>query len=152
MQTGNTTTMNINQTDRLDGVRTRRILAFLVDYTLVALLTGMAAIVVFFVGILTLGLAWLLYFVLAPLVAMAYVGLTMGGPRQATPGMQFFSIRIERDDGLMVDPWLAILHGVLFWVLHVVTSFIFLVVSLFSERKRLIQDILLGTQVVRSDI
>ncbi len=152
MQTGNTTTMNINQTDRLDGVRTRRILAFLVDYTLVALLTGMAAIVVFFVGILTLGLAWLLYFVLAPLVAMAYVGLTMGGPRQATPGMQFFSIRIERDDGLMVDPWLAILHGVLFWVLHVVTSFIFLVVSLFSERKRLIQDILLGTQVVRSAI
>lgn len=152
MQTGNTTTLHLNDADRLDGVRTRRILAFLVDYAIVALLTVLAGIAVFFVGILTFGLGWVLYFVLAPLVAMAYVGMSMGGPKQATPGMQFFSIRIEREDGRMVDPWLAILHGVLFWVFHIVTSFVLLAVSLFSEKKRLLQDILLGTIVVRSDV
>ncbi|MCB1416383.1 MAG: RDD family protein [Nitratireductor sp.] len=137
---------------RLEGVRTRRVLAFIVDYLIVAVLTMIAMVAVFFIGILTFGLGWLLYFVLAPLVAMAYVGSTMGGPAQATPGMQFFSIRIERDDGAPVDFFLAILHGVIFWVAHITLTPFLLVVALFSERKRLVQDILLGTSVVRSDI
>lgn len=151
MNTGSTT-INMNDLDRLDGVRTRRILAFLVDYLIVALLTFAAGVAVFFVGILTLGLGWLLYVVLAPLVAMAYVGLTMGGPNQATPGMNFFALRIEREDGQLVDPWLAILHGVIFWVAHIILTPFLLVVSLFSAKKRLIQDILLGTLIVRSDV
>ncbi|MCO5134543.1 MAG: RDD family protein [Phyllobacteriaceae bacterium] len=137
---------------RLEGVRTRRVLAFIVDYLIVAVLTMIAMVAVFFIGILTFGLGWLLYFVLAPLIAMAYVGSTMGGPAQATPGMQFFSIRIERDDGVPVDFFLAILHGVIFWVAHITLTPFMLLIALFSERKRLIQDILLGTAVVRSDI
>jgi len=137
---------------RLEGVRTRRVLAFIVDYLIIAVLTMIAMVAVFFIGILTFGLGWLLYFVLAPLVAMAYVGSTMGGPAQATPGMQFFSIRMERDDGAPVDFFLAVLHGVIFWVAHITLTPLLLVVALFAERKRLIQDILLGTSVVRSDI
>lgn len=137
---------------RLEGVRTRRVLAFIVDYLIVAVLTMIAMVAVFFIGILTFGLGWLLYFVLAPLIAMAYVGSTMGGPAQATPGMQFFSIRIERDDSAPVDFFLAILHGVIFWVAHITLTPFMLLIALFSERKRLIQDILLGTAVVRSDI
>ncbi|MCB1417313.1 MAG: RDD family protein, partial [Nitratireductor sp.] len=69
-----------------------------------------------------------------------------------TPGMQFFSIRIERDDSAPVDFFLAILHGVIFWVAHITLTPFMLLIALFSERKRLIQDILLGTAVVRSDI
>ena len=137
---------------RLEGVRTRLVLAFIVDYLIVAVLTMIAMVAVFFIGILTFGLGWLLYFVLAPLIAMAYVGSTMGGPAQATPGMQFFSIRIERDDSAPVDFFLAILHGVIFWVAHITLTPFMLLIALFSERKRLIQDILLGTAVVRSDI
>lgn len=137
---------------RFEGVRTRRVLAFIVDYLIVAVLTMIAMVAVFFIGILTFGLGWLLYFVLAPLIAMAYVGSTMGGPAQATPGMQFFSIRIERDDSAPVDFFLAILHGVIFWVAHITLTPFMLLIALFSERKRLIQDILLGTAVVRSDI
>ena len=137
---------------RLEGVRTRRVLAFIVDYLIIAVLTMIAMVAVFFIGILTFGLGWLLYFVLAPLVAMAYVGSTMGGPAQATPGMQFFSIRMERDDGAPVDFFLAVLHGVIFWVAHITLTPFLLVVALFSDRKRLVQDILLGTSVMRSDI
>lgn len=136
---------------RYGGVRTRRVLAFIIDYLIVALLTVAAAAVVFFLGIITLGIAWLLYAVLAPLVAMAYIGLTMGGPAQATLGMQFFAIRIERMDGARVDMPLAILHGVLFWVAHVALTPLLLAVSLFSARKQLVQDILLATVVVRAD-
>jgi len=137
---------------RLEGVRTRRMLAFIVDYLVIAALTFVAGVVVFFLGILTLGLGFLLYLVLAPLVAMAYVGFTMGSEAQATPGMQFFAIRIEREDGQRVDPFLAVLHGVIFWVAHVVLTPFLLVLSLFSSKKRLAQDMLLGTYVARSDI
>jgi len=151
MDTGSTT-INMNDLDRLDGVRTRRILAFIFDYVIVALLTLLAGVAVFFIGILTLGLGWLLYAILAPLVAMTYVGLTMGSASQATPGMNFFALRIEREDGQLVDPWFAILHGVIFWAAHIILTPFLLVVSLFSTKKRLIQDILLGTVIIRSDV
>lgn len=137
--------------ERLESVRTRRVLAFLVDYALIGVLTFVAGIVVFFLGILTLGLGWLLYPVLALLIAVFYVGSTMGGPRQATWGMDFFSLRIERVDGRPVDFITAVVHGMIFWVAHVTFTPLMLLVSLFTERKQLVQDILLGTVIVRSD-
>jgi uncharacterized RDD family membrane protein YckC len=137
---------------QLDNVRTRRVMAFLFDYAVILCLTLLAGIVVFFLGILTLGLGWLLYGILVPLVAIAYVGLTMGGSQQATIGMQFFSLRIYRDDGAQIDPFLAILHSVIFWAVHIVFTPFMLAVSLFSSRKRLAHDILLGTAIMRSDV
>ena len=136
---------------QLDGVRTRRVLAFLVDYAIVLTLVLVAGVVVFFLGILTLGLGWLLYPVLGLVVALIYVGVTMGGPNQATPGMRMFSIRIQRDDGGTVDGITAVVHAIIFWVAHVTLTPILLIVSLFSAKKKLIQDILLGTVIVRSD-
>jgi len=46
---------------------------------------------------------------------------------------------------------LAVVHAVIFWAAHVIFTPLMLLVSMFSEKKRLIQDILLGTVVVRSD-
>ena len=137
--------------ERLESVRTRRVLAFLLDYAIVGLLVVLAGVAVFFLGILTLGLGWLLYPVLALLIAVLYVGTTMGGPRQATWGMDFFSLRIERADGRPVDFITAVVHGMIFWVAHVTLTPLLLLVSLFTERKQLVQDILLGTVIVRSD-
>ena len=137
--------------ERLEGVRTRRMLAFLFDYAVVILLACIAALVVFFLGILTFGLAWLLYSVLWVLVVLAYVATTMGGPQQSTLGMRFFSLRIEREEGGRVDGITAMAHTVLFWVIHILGTPFMLLVSVFSAKKRLLQDILLGTIVVRSD-
>ncbi|MEZ5872623.1 MAG: RDD family protein [Nitratireductor sp.] len=137
--------------ERLESVRTRRMLAFVLDYALVGLLTFLGGIAVFFLGIITLGLGWLLFPVLALAIATFYVGSTMGGPRQATWGMDFFSLRIERLDGRPVDFITAVVHGMLFWVAHVTFTPLMLVVSLFNTRKQLIQDILLGTVILRSD-
>lgn len=140
------------QPGRLEGVRSRRILAFILDYLIVGLFSIAVGISVFLLGIITLGAGWLLYFVLVPLVAITYVGLTLGGPNQATIGMQFFALRLERLDGGGVNASLAILHSILFWVAHVMLTPLMLAVSLFSTKKRLIQDILLGTVIVRSDV
>jgi uncharacterized RDD family membrane protein YckC len=138
-------------TRRLEGVRTRRMLAFLIDYTIVGVLWLVALAPVFLLGILTLGLAWLLYPVLGALIALLYVGTTMSGPRQATWGMSFFSLRIERLDGSRIDFMTAVVHAVLFWAAHIVFTPLLLVVSLFTQKKQLIHDVLLGTVIVRSD-
>lgn len=147
---GNTNANHAIDVSLLDGVRSRRIMAFLLDYVIIAVLSMIAHVVVGILGILTLGLAWLLYVVLIPLVAIAYIGLTLGGPKQATPGMQFFAIKLIRLDGGRIDGFLAILHSIFFWVAHVTLTPFMLLVSLFSSKKRLIQDVLLGTVVIRS--
>lgn len=134
-----------------DGVRTRRVMAFLIDYALVIALCIPAAVVVFFLGILTLGLGFFLYGVLFLLVAVPYVGFTLGGPAQATPGMRAMGIRLERLDGGRIDFFLALVHSVLFWALNAVLTPLILLATLVLDRKQALHDRLLGTVIVRSD-
>lgn len=134
-----------------DGVRRRRMMAFLIDYAIVLLLLIPVSIIVAFVGIITLGLGWMLFGVLTPIVAVIYVFATMGSHRQATLGMRAMSIRLERLDGGRVDGVLAVVHSVLFWAGNVVLTPLILLASLFLDRKRTLHDLLLGTVVIRAD-
>ncbi|MEK1852229.1 MAG: RDD family protein [Phyllobacterium sp.] len=143
-------------TNRLDdwrmyqGVRTSRIFAFLIDYLIVFLLCIPVAILIAILGVATLGLGWTLYGIMFPAVALAYVATTMGGPRQATKGMQMMGLKLERLDGQKVDSLLAVVHTVLFWGLNVVLTPLILLATLFLDRKRTVHDLLLGTVVVRA--
>ena len=100
-------------TNRLDdwrlyqGVRTSRIFAFLIDYVIVFFLCIPVAILIAIIGVATLGLGWILYGIMFPVVALAYVATTLGGPRQATKGMQMMGLKLERLDGQKVDGLLA---------------------------------------------
>ena len=134
-----------------EGVRTRRVVAFVIDYLIIALLLIPFAIIVFLLGIITLGLGWMLFSVLGPAVALAYVWNTLGGPNQATVGMRMMNIRLERLDGQPTDGMLAIVHSVLFWAGNVVLTPLILLATLFLDRKRTLHDLLLGTVVTRSD-
>ncbi|WP_062212254.1 RDD family protein [Aureimonas sp. AU12] len=131
------------------SVRTRRVFSFLADYTLVLLLCVPVFFVVTLLGVVTLGLGWLLYGAIFPIVAIPYVAFTLGGSAQATPGMRMFDLRLERLDGGRVDPAFAVLHSVLFWAGNVLTSGFIVLVALFTPRKQLVQDLLLGTVVTR---
>jgi len=135
----------------LDGVRTKRILAFLIDYLMVGILVTIAAVIIFFVGFITLGAGWLLYAILVPLVALSYVAWTMGGPKQATWGMQMMSIKLARYDGQSIDWMTALVHAVLFWATTVIFAPL-LLAPLFLEHKRMLHDLAMGTLVVRSDV
>lgn len=134
-----------------DGVRSRRVFAFLIDYALVALMLVPAAILVAILGLATLGVGWMLYGILVPLVALSYVWLTMGGPKQATVGMQMMGIKLARLDGTAIDGLTAVVHSVLFWAGNVVLTPLILLSTLFLDYKRTVHDLLLGTVVVRSD-
>lgn len=131
-----------------DGVLSRRMLAFVVDAALVGVITLFVFVVNFFFGILTLGLSWLLYPVLFPLVALGYNALTLGGQASATPGMRLFGLEMRVWDGQRLYPLLAALHAVLFWVSVSLLTPLVLLVGLFNDRRRLLHDIVLGTVLV----
>jgi uncharacterized RDD family membrane protein YckC len=132
------------------GVLSRRVFAFIIDYVLVALLWIPAAVVVFFIGVLTLGLGFMLYPVLFLLVAAVYFGLSLGGPSQATPGMKAMGIAMVRVDGQKIDFMTAMVHLVLFWIINSVLTPLILLVGLFTDRSRLVHDLLIGTAAVRT--
>ena len=132
------------------GVLSRRIFAFIIDYVIVALLCIPAAIVLFFVSVLTLGLGFFLYPALFIIVAGLYFGWTLGGPHQASLGMRAVGIAMVRVDGRRMDFLTAIVHLALFWILNSVLTPLILLAGLFIERSRLIHDLLLGTVIVKT--
>jgi uncharacterized RDD family membrane protein YckC len=101
-------------------------------------------------GILTFGLAWLLYAVLVPIVVVPYVALSLGGLDQATPGMKAMDLKIVKDDGGQIDWLIATVHLILFWVFNTILTPFILLLALFTSRKRALHDILLNTSMQRA--
>jgi uncharacterized RDD family membrane protein YckC len=132
------------------GVLSRRVFAFILDYVIVLLLCIPAAVIVFFLGIITLGLGFMLYPALFVIVALLYFGMTLGGPSQASPGMRAMGISLMRMDGRRLDFMTAMVHTVLFWLINSVLTPLILLAGLFTEKSRLVHDMLLGTVVVRA--
>ncbi len=148
---GEIITSRLDDMSVYEGVRTRRIVAFLIDYVIIALLLIPFAIVVAILGVLTLGLGWMLFSILGPAVALLYIWNTLGGPNQATVGMGMMGIKLERLDGRPIDGMIAVVHSVLFWAGNVILTPLILLASLFLDRKRTVHDLLLGTVVTRSE-
>ena len=133
-----------------DGVLTRRVLAFVIDYLLVLVLLVPAWVILFVFSILTLGLGFYLFPVSFFIVAGLYFALTLGSSSQATPGMRMMDLTMLRDDGRRIDFSIALVHVVAFWVINSLLTPFLLLAGLFTSRKRLIHDMLLGTCVMRA--
>jgi len=135
--------------ERYYGVRSRRILAFLIDATAILFLMALAFGAITILGFLTLGLGWFLLPAVWPVVALLYEVLTKGGPASATPGMRALGLEIRTISGEPLDYPMALLHSLGFWFsVTLLTPFV-LVVSLLNGRKQLLHDLLLGTAVLR---
>lgn len=148
---GEIVTNRLDDVRAYEGVRTRRILAFAIDYLIVGLLTIPFAILVLVLGLLTFGIGWALFGILVPVVAILYIWNTLGSADQATTGMKMMNIRLDRLDGRRIDGLTAVVHSVLFWAGNVILTPLILLVTLFSDRKRTLHDLLLGTVVSRTD-
>ncbi|XUY25776.1 RDD family protein [Agrobacterium sp. rho-8.1] len=133
-----------------NGVLSRRAFAFILDYIIVALLCIPAAVIVFFLGVLTLGLGFMLFPAIFVIVAVLYFGMTLGSSAQATPGMRAAGIAMARTNGRRIDFLLATVHIALFWIINSVLTPFILLAGLFTERSRLLHDFLLGTVMVRT--
>ena len=136
---------NAMRADALAGVRTRRILAVCVDFILVSFIVLALWIMSI---VLTFGLALFFLPPLWPFVAFFYNGLTVSGPRMATPGMRAMDLEMRmHDTGARVPFVNAAVQAVLFYV-----SWCFppiLLVSLVDAEKRCLHDIIAGVVIVR---
>jgi uncharacterized RDD family membrane protein YckC len=136
----------------LDGVRTKRVFAVLIDWAIILGLCIPVAIVIFLLGVATLGLGWILYGAMFPAVSLLYSGFTMGSPRQATIGMRLMDIHVERTDGSHIDFLTAVAHTFLFWAANVIATPLVLLVTLFTDNKRTVHDLLTESVVKRGAI
>jgi uncharacterized RDD family membrane protein YckC len=136
-----------------EGVLARRVVAFVIDFIIIALPVVLAAMFIFAFGIITLGLAWALYWLLpaaSVIWAIAYFGFTLGSERSATIGMRVMDLEMRTWYGAPAYFVLGAVHAIAFWfTVSFFTPFI-LLVAFFNERRRLLHDIMLGTVIINN--
>lgn len=138
-----------------EGVLARRLMAFLIDFVILAVPVVFVAMFIFVVGIVTLGLGFLFYALLWPAMvvwAVTYYGLTLGSPASATIGMRVMDIEMRTWYGSPAYFVLGAVHAVVFWVsVSALTPFV-LLVCLFNQRRRCLHDILVGTIIINNEV
>jgi uncharacterized RDD family membrane protein YckC len=143
----------VTQPELFEGVLPRRVVAFIIDFIIIAIPVVLAAMFIFAFGIVTLGLGWALYWLLPPgtvIWAIAYFGLTLASPASATIGMRVMDLEMRTWYGAPAYFVLGAVHAIAFWVsVSALTPFI-LLVCFFNERRRLLHDIVLGTVVINN--
>lgn len=140
-----------------EGVLAKRAIAFLIDIVIITIPIVITAFFVFVAGIVTFGLAWILFAFLWPLWwpaaviwAIAYYGITLGSPASATIGMRVMDLQMRTWYGAPCYFALGAVHAVVFWLTVTLLTPFILLVGFFNERRRLLHDMLLGTIVINN--
>lgn len=138
-----------------EGVIARRFWAYLIDLFVIAIWIVLISIGIFFLGLLTLGLGWGLFFVL-PLTALTFVvynAVTIGGSSQATVGMRMMGLRVvDPASGRGVSPLAAAVHALFFYV--AISTFLLwacdVLIGFVRDDRRFLRDLLCNMWVIRA--
>lgn len=137
----------VTEPQLFQGVIRRRFFAFIVDAIIIAILTTIAYVAVALLGVLTLGLAWLLFGLVFPVVGLGYNAITIGGSKSATIGQRMMGLTVPMWYGGKVTPLIAAFHALLFWLSLTIFCPI-LLWCFFDPRKRCLHDILAGIVMI----
>lgn len=138
-----------------EGVIARRFWAYLIDLLVIALWIMLISIGIFFLGLLTLGVGWGLFFVL-PLTALTFIvynAVTIGGAYQATVGMRTMGLRVvDPQTGRPVSMLAAGVHALFFYV--AISTFLLwacdVLVGFIRDDRRFLRDLLTGMLIIRA--
>ncbi len=130
------------------GVVAKRVLAYLVDVVLIALMWAVLWVLVSALTVMSLGLLGPLLWPSLALVPLAYHSLLIGGEQSATIGMRLFGIEVRTWDGRRPGYLQAALVTIVFYVSVALTGWLVLVVALFNNQRRTLHDYLCGTIVI----
>jgi uncharacterized RDD family membrane protein YckC len=136
-----------------ESVLARRVVAFIIDLIIIVLPLVIAAIFIFFLGLITFGLGWALFWLLSPasvIWALFYYGMTLGSPASATIGMRSMDLELRTWYGAPCYFVLGAVHAVVYWISISVLSPVILLVGFFNARQRLLHDMLVGTVVINN--
>lgn len=131
-----------------DGVRGRRVVAYLIDLAIVGLLIFALWAVAIGPVVLSFGLLKPVLLLATAALPLAYATWCIGGPWQATVGMRMMDLRVVDVDGGQVNYLQAAMQTVIFMASVAVTQFLILLFSFFNDQSRCLHDYLAGTVVV----
>src|ERR1700675_672139 len=143
------------QPELFRGVLTRRVFAFLIDLVVLSIPVILACVFIAVFGVVTLGLGWALFWLVSPasvIWAVLYYGASLGRPHSATLGMRVMDLELRTWYGAPGYFVLGAMHAVLFWISVSFLTPLVLLVGLFSGRRQLLHDLLLGTVVINSAV
>ncbi len=132
-----------------EGVLTRRVMAFVIDLIVMGMMIIAFTIVGLIAGFLTFGLSWLALIFVVPATILVYYGATLGSHKRATLGMQMMDIVLTPTRGQPLDGWMAIIHAAVFWLTTWISWPVSLLFALFTPRRQMIHDLVVGTLMVR---
>jgi uncharacterized RDD family membrane protein YckC len=136
-----------------EGVLARRVVAFVIDLVIIALPLVAAAMFIFFLGLITFGFGWGLFWLLSPasvIWALFYYGMTLGSPDSATLGMRTMELEMRTWYGAPSYFVLGAVHAVVYWISVSVLSPVILLVGFFNARRRLLHDMVVGTVIINT--
>jgi uncharacterized RDD family membrane protein YckC len=141
------------QPELFEGVLARRVVAFVIDFIILAVPVLLAAMFIFAFGIVTLGLGFALYWLLSPCNGHLGIALLWRHARRT----EFRNHRDAGDGSRNAHlVWrarhfvLGAVHAIAFWfTVSFFTPFV-LLVAFFNQRRRLLHDILLGTVIINN--
>src|ERR1700730_11176562 len=143
------------QPELFRGVLTRRVFAFLIDIVVLSIPVILAYVFIAVFGLITLGLGWLLFWLVWPAAmiwAVIYYGASLGGPHSATLGMRVMDLELRTWYGAPSYFVLGAMHAVLFRISVSMLTPLLLLIGLFNRRRRLLHDMILGTVVINSSV
>ena len=130
------------------GVLARRFCAFIIDCFIIGVVGWVGAISIFLLGILTLGVGWLMFHII-PLLPFLYYTLLIGGTG-ATPGQRLFGLSVRQDVGLGAPNLAqALVWTLLLWVSFLLAGLPF-AMALVGPRHRAAHDLLSGLVIIRN--
>ncbi|WP_297108208.1 RDD family protein [uncultured Devosia sp.] len=132
-----------------DGLLTRRAMAYLIDVMIMSVLVLVISLIGAILGFFTFGLAWVSLIFAVPAAIIIYYAATLGSARRATVGMQMMDIVLTPTRGQPLDGWMAILHALVFWITIWICWPVTLLFALFTPRRQMIHDLIMGTLMVR---
>lgn len=132
----------------IEGVMTRRCLAWLIDLMAIGVIFAVLWMFLFLFGLLTLGLGFGAMAVL-PAVPFLYHFLSLLRVSSATPGQAIMGLIVRRDEDLGPPTGLQALIFTVVFYLTMATSGLLLLIALFTVRHRTLHDLASDLVVVR---
>jgi uncharacterized RDD family membrane protein YckC len=138
-----------------EGTLGRRFFGYLIDIVVIALLGILLWIAIGILGVITLGLGWLLFPILGVPVAILYNAITISGPSQGTVGMRMAGVRVhDASTGGRVSFVAAGVHALLFYVELSSAALLWIAdvaIGLFRGDRRMARDLLTSVVFVRAN-
>jgi uncharacterized RDD family membrane protein YckC len=139
----------VSNPELFDGLLMRRSMAWVLDSAIIVGIAVGVMLIGVVAGFLTLGVGFVALPVIVPFAILAYYAGTLGSHARSTVGMRAFDLVLTPARGRPLNGWAILIHPILFWVTVWISWPFSLLFALFTPRRQMLHDLVVGTLMVR---